>query len=77
MLTGCRAWSIYGISESIPQETAIQTCRGTSQRQSYYKGRKLYLRGSFEDKTASILAEVQGMWIIVDRDIRRWMDAKL
>jgi acyl-CoA thioesterase FadM len=39
--------------------------------------RKLSLKGSFEDKDGNILAEAEGTWISVNRDIGRWTDAKL
>jgi acyl-CoA thioesterase FadM len=41
------------------------------------KGKKLTLKGSFEDKDGNVLAEADGIWILVDRDIGRWTDAKL
>lgn len=36
------------------------------------EGRKLSLKGSLEDKDGNILAESEGTWIMVDRDIGRW-----
>jgi len=36
------------------------------------EGKKLSLRGSFEDKDENILATSEGTWIMVDRDIGRW-----
>lgn len=36
------------------------------------EGKKLSLRGSFEDKDGNILAVSEGTWIMVDRDIGRW-----
>lgn len=41
------------------------------------QGKKLSLKGSFEDQDGNVIAEAQGTWIIVDRDIGRWTDAKL
>jgi len=41
------------------------------------EGKKLFLKGSFEDKDGNILAEADGIWIMVNKDIGRWTDAKL
>ena len=35
------------------------------------EGRKLSLRGSFEDMEGSVLAEAEGTWIMVSRDVGR------
>jgi len=40
------------------------------------EGRKLSLKGSFEDKDGNVLAEAEGTWIMVNRDIGRWTDVK-
>ena len=40
------------------------------------EGKKLSLKGSFEDEDGNVLAEAEGIWIIVDRDVGRWTDAK-
>ncbi|CZR52686.1 uncharacterized protein PAC_02563 [Phialocephala subalpina] len=36
------------------------------------EGKKLSLKGSFEDKDGNILATSEGTWIMVNRDIGRW-----
>ncbi len=40
------------------------------------QGRKLSLKGSFEDKNGNILAEADGTWIMVNKDIGRWTDGQ-
>jgi acyl-CoA thioesterase FadM len=35
------------------------------------EGKKLSLKGSFEDEKGNILAESEGTWIMVNRDIGR------
>jgi len=37
-------------------------------------GKKLFLKGSFEDKDGKIFAEADGVWIIVQREVGRWTD---
>ena len=49
-------------------------CKG---RVTEKKGRKITVKGSFEDKDGNVLAEADGIWITVDRDVGRWTDAKL
>lgn len=43
------------------------------------EGRKLSLQGSFEDEDGNILAEAEGTWIMVDKNVGRSNipDAKL
>ncbi|TVY26817.1 hypothetical protein LHYA1_G004809 [Lachnellula hyalina] len=41
------------------------------------KGRKLTVKGSFADAEGNVLAEADGVWVTVDKDIGRWTDAKL
>ncbi|TVY52600.1 Verlamelin biosynthesis protein B, partial [Lachnellula cervina] len=40
------------------------------------KGRKLSVKGSFADSEGNVLAEADGVWVMVDRDVGRWTDAK-
>jgi acyl-CoA thioesterase FadM len=35
------------------------------------EGRKLSLKGSFEDEEGNILVEAEGTWIMVNRDVGR------
>ncbi|KAG4412344.1 hypothetical protein IFR04_014523 [Cadophora malorum] len=41
------------------------------------EGKRLIVKGSFEDKDGNVLAVADGLWIIVNRDIGRWTDSKL
>lgn len=41
------------------------------------KGRKLSVKGSFADGEGNVLAEADGVWVMVDRDVGRWTDAKM
>ncbi|TVY12580.1 hypothetical protein LARI1_G009583, partial [Lachnellula arida] len=41
------------------------------------KGRKLSVKGSFADGEGNVLAEADGVWVMVDRDVGRGTDAKL
>ncbi|PVH83888.1 hypothetical protein DL98DRAFT_105009 [Cadophora sp. DSE1049] len=41
------------------------------------EGKRLIVKGSFEDKDGNVLAVADGLWIMVNRDIGRWTDAKL
>ena len=34
-------------------------------------GRKVYLKGSFEDKNGDILAEADGLWICMEKSVGR------
>jgi hypothetical protein len=40
------------------------------------EGKKLHLRGNFEDKDGKVLAESRGIWIMMQKDIGRWTDRK-
>lgn len=40
------------------------------------EGKKLHLRGSFQDKDGSVLAESRGIWVMMQKDIGRWTDKK-
>jgi acyl-CoA thioesterase FadM len=40
------------------------------------EGKKLSVQGSFEDEEGNTLAEATGIWVIVDREVGRWTDAK-
>ncbi|KAE8450794.1 hypothetical protein EG329_005707 [Mollisiaceae sp. DMI_Dod_QoI] len=40
------------------------------------EGKKLSLKGSFEDKDGNILTTSEGTWIMVNRDIGRWTTAE-
>ncbi|KAH7407284.1 HotDog domain-containing protein [Cadophora sp. MPI-SDFR-AT-0126] len=41
------------------------------------EGKRLIVKGSFEDKHGNVLAVADGLWIMVNRDIGRWTDSKL
>jgi len=45
---------------------AVVVCRG---RVAKVDGRKVYLKGSFEDKDGVILTEGDGMWIKMDKNV--------
>jgi hypothetical protein len=48
-------------------------CRGRVVKK---EGKKLHLRGSFQDKDGNILAESRGIWVMMQNDIGRWTDKK-
>lgn len=41
------------------------------------EGKRLLVKGSFEDKDGHVLAVADGLWVMVNRDIGRWTDSKL
>ncbi|KAH8687389.1 HotDog domain-containing protein [Tricladium varicosporioides] len=50
---------------------AVVVCRGRVVKK---EGKKLFLKGSFEDKDGNILAQADGIWILVEKEIGRWTD---
>ncbi|KAH7357118.1 HotDog domain-containing protein [Rhexocercosporidium sp. MPI-PUGE-AT-0058] len=53
---------------------SVVLVRGKVQKK---EGRRLIVKGSFEDKDGNVLAVADGLWVMVNRDIGRWTDSKL
>lgn len=47
---------------------AVVVCRGRVQK---IDGRKIYVKGTFEDKDGVILTEANGMWIAMGKNVGR------
>lgn len=47
---------------------AVVVCRGKVVK---VEGRKMLLRGSFEDEGGNVLAEAEGLWIMMERSVGR------
>lgn len=47
---------------------AVVACRG---RVAKVDGRKIYVKGSFEDKDGETLTEADGLWISMERSVGR------
>jgi len=47
---------------------AVVVCKGKVIKK---EGKKIFVRGSFEDKDGVVLAEADGLWICMEKDIGR------
>jgi acyl-coenzyme A thioesterase PaaI-like protein len=47
---------------------AVVVCRG---RVFKREGRKIYVKGIFEDKDGKVYAEANGMWIMMEKNVGR------
>jgi hypothetical protein len=67
-----RSWSIHGEFKHELQENTHHAFCGSSQRpRSKKEGRRLQMKGSFEDEKGEKTTKAEGLWIMMGKNVGR------
>jgi hypothetical protein len=67
-----RSWSIHGEFKHELQENTHHAFCGSSQRpRSKKEGRRLQMKGSFEDEKGEKITKAEGLWIMMGKNVGR------